>query len=439
MREVSPRDSSVSGTLRAGVAMADITPPLEVGLLMSSVESRWAPFQSVRLPLKARALVLESGNERVALVALDLLALNGTVVGGWTPFKRALSLAVSHWVAPERIVLICTHTHTAPESGAITNLYREASFRGWLAQVRSALACAIREAADNVESCSVAVASSELRGFSLQRRIPTPSGIKMSDSLQPIPPAWLDREPVDHRVHGLWFRRWNGSGIATVGHAACHPVHEMCIPQVSSDFPGEFCAALKAASDCGLPLFFNGAAGDINPSTVSGGADTASRHGRALAEVLSAAAPQARMLVPRPFAFARRTASLPMRSMKGTAVRRGCRACLSGLRLGSLAMLFLPGEIFVETARAIERVSPFEHTLIGGFAESTIGYVPTPLAFREGGYEIGPGKWSFLQPEAEPLLRKEAVALLENLWSAELENPLPVERASGGRMVPAAF
>jgi hypothetical protein len=79
----------------AGAASAEITPPLEVGLLMSSVEGRWSAFEGVQSPLAARALVLrparrgsENGvaTEPVAVVALDLLGLNGLAVGGWPRF-----------------------------------------------------------------------------------------------------------------------------------------------------------------------------------------------------------------------------------------------------------------------------------------------------------------------------------------------------------------
>ena len=72
----------------------------------------------------------------------------------------------------------------------------------------------------------------------------------------------------------------------------------------------------------------------------------------------------------------------------------GCIARFSALRIGSLAFLFLPGEPFMETAWAIEKDSPFEHTIIVGYSENNIGYIPTEEAFGLGGYEVGPGKWS---------------------------------------------
>jgi hypothetical protein len=398
----------------AGAALADITPPLDVGLLMSSVESRWAPFEFVRMGLKARVLALDFSGQKVALVALDLLGLNSKAVGGWPRFKRALTPNIKG-LRPSHVVVACTHSHTAPESVGLTNLCSTPQFRGWIAQLQHAISGAIDEAFASAEPCTVSLISSSLRDYSLQRRIPTESGIKMSDGLQPIPADWLDREPIDHRVRALAFRACDGTGIATMAMAACHPVHEMCIPRISPDFPGEFCAAIAGCGNMGVPLFFNGTAGDINPPTVSVGPEAAMRHGRALAATVVNASSKAESIVATPFKFLRRSLPLPVRPIIEGASRHPCLARMSALRIGPLAILLLPGEIFVETGRAIERGSPFKNTIVIGFAESTIGYVPTPKAFEEGGYEIGPGKWSFLESTAAPLLVKGALSLLQEL------------------------
>ncbi len=400
--------------LRAGAAKVDITPPLEVGLLMSSVEERWGPFESVRLPLKARVLVLEFNRERIALVSLDLLALNSKSVYGWKRFKTALAKSTS--IPSSKIVLTCTHTHNAPESVAISDLYRSKPFRKWLQELEGKLIHVINEASATLHPCEVSLIATELRGFSLQRRIPTPNGIIMSDSVQPIAPALLRRGPMDHRLHGIVFRNCDSS-IATIVHAPCHPVHEMCLPQLSSDFPGELCRTLERTTQFGTPLFFNGGAGDINPTTVSGGAECARRHGEAIADAMTKAKSKARDIKPTAIKYLSRSVSLPTRTLKGAPSRRKCTAYLSALRIGPLAMAFIPGEIFVETAKAIESASPFNNTVIVGFAEASIGYVPTESAFREGGYEIGPGKWSFLQSKAEAILRRAISDLLRELHS----------------------
>jgi len=394
--------------------MAEITPPLEVGFLMSSVQGRWEPFRSVRTPLTARALVLECANERVALISLDLLGLHSKAVGGWARFKQAISRAAKTSVAANRIVITCTHTHSAPESSAVTDLYRTKAFQDWVSQLVPRIGKAIESAADGLKTISVRLATGELPGFSLQRRIPRNGRIVMSDSLQPISSELMKRTPVDRRVRSLQFRGSDGANLATLVHAICHPVHEMCYPHVSADFPGELCSALKLSVE-GMPMFFNGAAGDVNPPTVSGGPTSARRHGVALGEMVKASVADAIEITPFPFIFSSRTVKLPTRSQNGKTSRTTIEGRIAALRIGSLALLFIPGEIFIETAQQIEASSPFDETVIIGFAENSIGYVPTERAFEEGGYEIGPGKWSFLQSSAESIVKHEATKLLDTL------------------------
>lgn len=62
--------SARAASLKAGVAKVDITP--QPGLRLWGFESRKSPATGTRDPLYARVLVLEAGDARLALVALDL-------------------------------------------------------------------------------------------------------------------------------------------------------------------------------------------------------------------------------------------------------------------------------------------------------------------------------------------------------------------------------
>jgi len=82
---------------------------------------------------------------------------------------------------------------------------------------------------------------------------------------------------------------------------------------------------------------------------------------------------------------------------------------------GGASFVFLPGEPFVEIALAIREASPWDFTAVVGYADDYIGYIPTDRAFRNGGYEIGPGRWSRLATGSEPIVREEAIKLLKTL------------------------
>ncbi|GEP98465.1 hypothetical protein [Chitinophaga cymbidii] len=393
--------------LLAGTSVTDITPPLEVGLLTSSVKGSYEPFESVRLPLKARVLVLGTLKDLVAIVSLDLLALNDTATGGWQHFKEGLSGVIP----PERIIITCTHTHNGPESVALSGLYKTPVYKKWLADVQHKVKEAILKAAVAARPCHASFAVGVLEGYTLLRRIPTPEGVIMSDAVQPIAPELMNRQPVDRRVHSVAFRDQHGDTIATLVHAVCHPVHEMLLPHISAEFPGEMCLALEASGEHGMPIFLNGAAGEINPPTVSCGPAYAQRHGRALAELVQQ---QERSSCEEAFSHAHSEMQFPVRPEAGM-TQADALARFSAIRIGSLAMVFIPGEPFTATAFAIERGSPFAHTIVAAYAENTIGYIPTAAAFAEGGYETGPGKWSYLAENADTLITTEALRLLTTL------------------------
>ncbi|MGH2354564.1 MAG: hypothetical protein ACRDJN_23395, partial [Chloroflexota bacterium] len=75
-----------------------------------------------------------------------------------------------------------------------------------------------------------------------------------------------------------------------------------------------------------------------------------------------------------------------------------------------LAIVGLPGEVFVELGLDLRRRSPFAHTLVLGLANEAIGYVPTRRAYDEGGYEPTSSR---LQPGSGEQLVDEALAVLK--------------------------
>jgi hypothetical protein len=53
-----------------------------------------------------------------------------------------------------------------------------------------------------------------------------------------------------------------------------------------------------------------------------------------------------------------------------------------------VAIVSLPGEIFVELGLALKAASPFKHTFIAELANGSIGYVPHRAAYPQGNYEV---------------------------------------------------
>ncbi len=74
------------------------------------------------------------------------------------------------------------------------------------------------------------------------------------------------------------------------------------------------------------------------------------------------------------------------------------------VRVGSLAFVGLPGEVFCELGRKIKRNSPAEHTIVIELANDSIGYLPTSEAFDQGGYEVTPGATMYERDAGEKIV-----------------------------------
>lgn len=83
------------------------------------------------------------------------------------------------------------------------------------------------------------------------------------------------------------------------------------------------------------------------------------------------------------------------------------------ISLGPVTFLTWPGEIFCDFGLEIKHNSPFRPTYVIGYANGSIGYVPTPEAFQEGGYEAETA--AHLADDAGLVLMAESLALLNTL------------------------
>jgi neutral ceramidase len=407
--------AEAGGPWRVGCGRREITPPRDVGILMSSGLGQWAPFEGVRLPLYARAVVIDSAPSRVGLVALDLLGLADEAVGGMGEFKRRVAAHAGDALRPEQIVLTSTHTHSGPESLALTDLCHGEPFQRWVTMLAERIGAALGDAARSLQPCRLMVGSLLGPGLSVNRRVKTARGIVFSGAVRADDVVEGPEGPTDDRIGVAAFVDPSGRPLAVLVNATAHPVYEMCLKQVSPDYPGEMARLLDQRHPGATALFLQGADGNINSPEVSTGPAAAQRHGRQLADLVDRALGDLRPVEGSQLALRWRAIELPARSIEGKPQEEPLRATLGAARLGGAAIVFLPGEPFVEIALAIREASPFDFTAVAGYAEGYIGYIPTDRALGNGGYETGPGRWSRVALGSEVIVRREAVQLLKSL------------------------
>lgn len=142
-------------TFKAGVAVRVITPdpllPVSGGIGIPK------PTKIKKGELYARALVLEKGTTRIAIVSIDNL--------GWPAVLGDKSRALIKGIPPENILIGATHTHSAPDAYGFPDETGKSSvdlkYLDWCVHQ---IADAVNEAIQNLEPASLKTAIGETNG-----------------------------------------------------------------------------------------------------------------------------------------------------------------------------------------------------------------------------------------------------------------------------------
>ncbi len=458
--------------LRAGAAQVDITP--WAGVHLAGSVGQYRPAKLLGEPTYARALVLESGGQRVCLVMLDVCIVTADYS---RPIREA---AAARLGCPVEAVLVCaTQTHSAPSLG---HLMLDPDFPElpaefeWLRGGERAyydfalprVLEAVRLAAERLEPVALGAASGIEGRYAFNRRGVDRNGqVRMPGRTwaAPLGPTWLRylEGPMDPEVGVVCLRRPSLHMAAILLHHTCHPVHVFPRPIISPDWPGAVCDSLQQThgSDC-TPLVLNGACGNINPWPPYD-PDYPDDH-RAMGQALSAVAGRVIETLAFtdevPVGYAARHVPIPFRrltedelawaqgvldrspvpawdperpdyvdpdwpvaaSIYSVHLQQQREAALDYeiqvLRLGPVAIVGLPGEPFVEGQLAIKIGSPTYPTYVAHVATQYVGYIPTRDALRRGGHEVNTRYWAKLVPEALELIQAGALAALGEAFPA---------------------
>jgi neutral ceramidase len=367
---------------------------------------------------------------------------------------RAL-IEQSPGIPAERVMISATHTHTGPvlPSGSTRDPSEgdgADKARAYVGSLPELIARAVRAADAKLAPADARVGVGREERLSFNRRF------EMKDGSVGWNPGKLNPQivkpvgPIDPDVPVVSFASPEGKILATYVNFTMH-LDTVGGLRVSADYPGALSALLaKLHGPEAVTVFSTGACGDINHIDVSsgepqGGPGEARRIGTVLAgEVLKTSArlrPLAggalrarHEVVPLPLAEVREGDLERARKVATTfgkdeptfmekvqafkvldvVAREGkpLEAEVQVVAIGDdLALVALPGEIFVELGLDIKKRSPFAHTIIVELANGSVGYVPTRRAFTEGNYEpvsarCAPGSGEQLADAAVRLLNE---------------------------------
>lgn len=432
--------------LHCGMAEVDVTPALGLSIPGYFYDRK---ATGVKDPLYAKALAVEAEGEAAIVVAIDCIDLPRPVV------LAVRERVQRHTGVPDgRILVAATHTHTGPPVMKSTFIGTDDAYMKLLAEKAADAAIMAyngrREARIGFGSGHEGDIAFNRRFWMKDGRLRTNPGIGNPD---------IDRAegPIDPQVLVIRVDDAEGNPIGVVTNYACH-TDTVEGTLFSADYPGEMSAALKRSlGDRTVSLFLMGASGNINHFDVTGKLGTdrpgyTGIMGRILAgevlktrekcmfvNTLTVGVVQSffELTLRKPSESDAAEAKRVLESDRESDIERAFadellaayasaeharEIELQAIRLGPMAIFACPGELFAEFGLRLKTESPFAFTLVSELSNgSAIGYICTPEAFMNGGYEPRITSNSRLPERTGDLFVSRGLELLQDLDSKGCE------------------
>ena len=422
--------------MKAGAGTQVITPPVGTSLA-GYFHDRVST--GVHDDLLAKALVLDNGRKKVAIVVCDLLWIQGEQV------RRVRELALkAAGIPPENIMVSCTHTHTGPETRVKRPMVpiNEA----YIERLPQLIADSIIRAEANLQPAVLRLGEEYEDRISFNRRFLMKDGSVAFNPGKMNPDIIGPVGPTDPQLNVLRVDHEDGSPMAIIANFSMHPdVMTGC--EISADFPGESSRIVSSLYESKpMVMYMQGACGNLNQLDVSNsvnqnGPKEVTRLSRVLAGKTLAASELSQPMGCEDLGSISR--KLPIKyhplteELKAKAKAAGGRGDfekaqaeliasyeldgksaaveVQAIRIGDTAVVGIPGEYFVEYGLSIKEWSPFDQTFISELANAAFGYIPTLDAFYPGTYETMPILSATLEPSAGVQMANEAGKLLREL------------------------
>ena len=442
--------------LYAGFARVNVTPMMGIGL-MGYYKPRFT--EGVLDELEINALALSCGEDRVVLLSMDHCGMIREVT---TDYRKHVSVVTG--IPMEAIYIHATHTHTAPFLNQESEDKLEQEYYQF---VRHKMADAAKLALEDLKPARMGVGVGLAPGIAFIRRfrmkdgsIRTNPGVNNPDILKPI-------GEVDERVSVLRFDREGADTLVLVNFADHPDTVGGC--KISADWPGFVRRTVEKVLDNAKCIFFNGAQGDVNHvkvhpkegdlngmfmdfDDVSRGYDHARFMGRVVTGGVLQVYDKVKYLDVDSVRFKQRTIQVPSNMPAAEDLPEACRINalhqagrdeelpyigmmlttkvaeaarmlrleygpesfemeLSGIAIGDVMMLGIPGEPFTGVGRALKDTEGWELVIPTCNTNGKQGYFPMKEAYDEGGYEAGSS--NFRAGVAEQIIAEGKALMVE--------------------------
>jgi hypothetical protein len=450
--------SADAAEIRAGAAAVVITPPL--GVPMAGYYSERGAT-AVHDDLYSRALVIESGGAKAALVILDLISTSRAFVEA-----ARKQIESTTGIPATNVMISASHSHTGPILARTSIRYdaqggQDERAVGFIAKLPGLIAESVRLANERLTPVKVSAAMGQVEGLAFNRRFHMRDGSVGWNPGKLNPNIVRPAGPTDPELPVVLFEAAKARPIAVYANFAIH-LDTVGGTEISADAPGTLSKLLAAATEPDLVTVYTTACcGDINHVNVSRatpqkGHAEASRIGTILAAEVLRSLERTRPVEAAKLRTRSEIVKLPLPKIEASDVETA-RSVAERVRskampapkfleqvqafkvldvaaregkpqevevqvvtLGDdLAWVSLPGEIFVELGLTIKQGSPFKQTMIAELANGSIGYIPNRVAYPQGNYEVVSARCAEGSGE---MLVDTALRLLRELFDEAAKN-----------------
>lgn len=443
--------------LYAGFSRVDITPMLGIGIA-GYFKPRYA--EGILDNLEINALALACDEDRAVLLSIDHCGITQDII---SEYRKHISEVTG--VSIESIYIHATHTHTAPFLNKDSEDILE---KEYYRNVYHKMADAAQLAIADLKPAKMGWGIGNAPNIAFVRRFRMKDGSVMTNPGVNNPNIVAPIGDVDERVSVLRFDREGADNLVLVNFAD-HP-DTVGGSKISADWPGFLRKEVEKSLDDVKCIFFNGAQGDVNHVNVhpEGGYlndmfmdfDDVSRgygHAKYMGRVVTGGVLQAydkvKYIDVASLKSMNRTIQIPSNMprkedmeeayrinalheagkddqipytgmMLTTVVAEAARMIrlehgpesyemkLSGIAIGDVALLGIPGEPFTGIGRAFKDTAGWDLVLPTCLTNGSEGYFPMREAYDEGGYEA---RSSNFQAGVAELIIEEGKKLMNDL------------------------
>ncbi len=439
----------VMGNLKAGFGRVNVNPMMGIDI---SGYYQVRKANGVLDDLEVNAIAFASGDKKIVMLCVDNLGMKKVILDDFRAF-----VAEKTGLEKENIFIAATHTHTGP---SVLPEPEDALQEEYMQFLKLRIADAAQFALEDLKPAKMGWGVGQAPRVAFVRRfrmkdgsVKTNPGVNHPDIVAPI-------GDVDERVNVLRFDREGAESLVLVNFGNHPDVVGGC--KISADWPGLVRRTVEKAIDNTKRIFFNGAQGDVNHVNVHPirgemndmiiDFDDVARgyaHARYIGRVVAGGVLQvydkvkyedvdsiqcvvqniqvvankgtAEQLVEahRIHALheAGKDSELPYEGMMLTTVvaeagrmvlLENAPDCfeipLTGITLGPIAFVGIPGEPFTGIGRGLKEAEEFDMVLPVCCANGYEGYYPMQDSYDEGGYEARSSR--FKAGTAEQIIRE---------------------------------